>query len=642
MMARLALLMFAALAAFQDPSVALLERWRSGTGEQRLQALRDAAAHRKDWGDAVLGRFAEAPVPRTWEKPDELLDLVAREKIVSWYALILPLLSQVDAGVRSRAAEELGKRGLRRYSSALVPLLKDPEIRVSWQASFSLVEMEARERVPEIAPLLKNDEGTVRLNVLYVLGRLGSREHGPLLAPLLDDADPSIQLAAVQVLGRFKAKEYSGKVARYLESADPILRQEAITALGNMNARDLAGKIAERLSDAEVLVRWESIRALGRLKAKEHAGAIVAMGDEDGAQAPLLEAMGELGLRELAPHIIPMLEIPDPGIRWRAVKALGSVDAKDDTEKIAKMLKDEDNYVRRCALRALAAVGTREHVGEMLALLKDEEAEVCECAAEETALLASPEQLKTVETLLGNDDPFIRWSALHLLVAADSRPSLPAIVARLQGGAMTNGDILWAIGRMDVKDQKDKVVEALKSGEEFVRQQAVFALARLSDRTEELDGLERTATGATKLAAGFALVRLGRKDRSAASALLRELVAQRDEPDYQLFGDEVFDALCAGFEKDATVSLREEVRAEKRVDTVPALRKLVAQAGIVLASDDSLELVRRLPAGAKLPARRALEWCFGPDVRLVPSEGKILVLEPVRALEVWQKRLDAP
>jgi HEAT repeat protein len=642
MMAISFVLILATLAGVQDPSAALLDRWKSGTDDQRLQVLREAAAHRKDWGDAVVAKFAEAPVPKSWSKPDELLDLVSREKILSWYALILPLLSHADVGVRSRAAEELAKRELRSCSAAVVPLLRDPEIRVAWQAAFTLVQMDARERVPDVAVLLKDPGGSVRLNVLHVLGRLGSREHGALLAPLLDDPDPFVQLAAVQVLGRFGAREYAGKVARFLESADPAMRQEAIAALGGMNTRDLAGSIAKRLEDGEVLVRWEALRALGRLKAKEHLGAIVAMADDPGAEAPLLEAMASLGQRELAPHILPMLEIQDPGIRWRAVRALGCVDAKDEAGRMAALLKDPDSYVRRCALRALAAVGAKEFAGDMLALLRDEEAEVCESAAEETSLLASPGQLKSIEALLGDDDPFIRWSALHLLVAADSRASVPAILARLKSGGSVNGDVLWAIGRLGLRDQKDPVVEALKSREELVRQQAIFAEARLSDRTEELEAIERTTQGATKLAAGFALVRLGRRDRSGASALLKELVVQRDEPDYQLIGDEVFDALAAGFEKDAAAALLKEVKADKRVDSVAALRALVASAGVVLAADESLELLRRLPAGTKLTARRALEWSFGPEVRLVPVEGKVQVLDPLRAVEVWQKRLDAP
>jgi HEAT repeat protein len=642
MMLQSAVLILAALTGPQDPQAAVLERWRSGTEEERYKVLREAAAARKDWGEAGLARFAEPPLPKSWSKPDDLMDLVVREKILPWYALIVPLLSHADATVRARAAEELGRRELRRHSTALVPLLQDPDIRVAWQAAFALVQMEARERVPEAAALLKNAEGSVRLNVLHVLGRLGSREHGPLLAPLLDDPDTTVQVAAIQVLGRFKAREYSSKVARFLESADPAFRQEAITALAGMDARDLSGKIADRLTDGEILVRWEAIRALGKLKAREHAGAIVAAGDEDGAQAPLLEALGELGMRELAPHILPMLEIPDPGIRWRAVKALGCVDAKDEADKMAGMLKDSDNFVRRWALRALASVGAREHAPEMLALLRDEEADVCESAAEETSLLASPEQLKSVEAYLGDEDPFIRWSALHLLVAAGSRAALPAITARLRSGGATNGDVLWAFGRLEVKDQKTALLEALKNEQGFVRQQAVFALGRLSAGAEELEALERSSQGAVKLAAGFSLVRLGRRDRAAASALLRELVIQRDEADYQLFGDEAFDALAAGFEKDLSAALSKELRTEKRIETVAALRTLLATAGLTLAADDSLELVRRLPAGSKTTVRRALEWSFGPELRIVPSQGKILVLDSLRAAEFWQKRLDAP
>lgn len=642
MMLRWAILGFVALAGLQDPRAAALERWRSGSEEERYKVLREAAAARKEWGDAGLAKLVEPPLPASWSKPDDLMDLVVREKILPWYSLMVPLLGHADPVVRARAAEELGHRELRRHSPALVPLLQDKDIRVAWQAAFALVEMEARERVPETAKLLKGADGSVRLNVLHVLGRLGSREHGPLLAPLLDDPDTTVQVAAIQVLGRFKAKEYAPRVMKFLDSADPTFRQEAITALAGMDARDAAGKIAERLADGEILVRWEAIRALGKLKAREHAGAIVAAGDEDGAQAPLLEALGELGMRELAPHILPMLEIPDPGIRWRAVKALGCVDAKDETEKMAGMLKDADNFVRRCALRALAAVGSRERSAEMLALLRDEEAEVCECAAEETALLASPEQLKAVEPYLGDEDPFIRWSALHLLVAARSRAALPAIIAKRRVGGVTNGDILWAFGRLDMRDQKDPLLEALKNEEGFVRQQAVFALARLSAGAAELEALERTSDGALKLAAGFGLIRLGRKDRAAASALLKELIIQRDEADYQLFGDEAFDALAAGFEKDLDAALSKEVTVGKRIETVAALRNLLASAGITLADDESLELVRRLPAGAKTTGRRALEWSFGPEKRIVPSAGKILLLAPLPAADFWQKRLDAP
>ncbi len=634
------LFLLAALASPQDAALPVLERWRSGTEEQRLGALRDASAHRKDWGDAALARFADPPVSGKWSRPDELMDVVAREKLPAWYALLLPLFSHADPAVRGRALEELGRPDLRSYSASVVPLLKDPEIRVAWNAAFTLVQMEARDRVPEAAGLLKDPDGSVRMNVLHVLYKLGSKEHGPLMAPLLDDPDASVVLGAIQALGRFKARDYSGRVARFLESADPVQRQEAIAALSGMGARDAAEKISERLTDAEILVRWEAIRALGHLRAREYAGAIVSMGDEDGALSPLLEAIAELGLRELAPNVLPNLEIPDPGIRWRAVRALGCIDAREDAGRIAAMLQDPDSYVRLSALQALAAIGTRGHVPEMLALLRDEEADVCRGTAEEACLLATAAQLKSAESVLSDDEPFTRWSALHLLVGAESRAALPAILERLKNGGPP-GDLYWAIGRLDARDQKDAVTEGLKAEGLFVRQQAIFALARLSDTPDALESIEKTSTGALKLAAGVGLVRLGRKDRAAAAALLKEYLKQKEEPDYQLLAEEVLDALVAGFEKPLHAALGKDVNIEKRIDTAAGLRTLLAQAGVSVDLDESIELQRRLPPGCRISARRALEWSFGNGSRLVPVSGKILVTDTARALELWKNRLDA-
>src|SRR5262245_31456710 len=141
-MAKTLLLLLFVQAAPQDRLAPLLERWRRGREDERLQALRDAAALRSDAGESALPRFPEAPVPESWTHPDELIDLVAREKIVSWYGLLLPLLSSRDADARFHALEELGRRDLRAHAGAVVPLLKDSDRRVSWQAAYTLIQME--------------------------------------------------------------------------------------------------------------------------------------------------------------------------------------------------------------------------------------------------------------------------------------------------------------------------------------------------------------------------------------------------------------------------------------------------------------------------------------------------------------------
>jgi HEAT repeat protein len=640
-MVKALLLLVLAQASPQDRVAPLLERWRRGREDERLQALREAAALRADAGDDALEGFAKAPVPESWTRADDLIDLVSREKIVSWYGLLVPLVSSRDPAVRVRALEELGRRELFRYADFVIPKLRDPDRRTAWQAAYTLIQMDARGRVRDLVALLKDPEASVRPNVVHALLRLGEREHAPLLEPYLEDADPAVAIAAVEILGRIGAFDSAPRILPFLKASDPSQRQTAIAALASMGARGEAPKIAERLGDEMMLVRWEAVRALGRLGAREYAGRIAESLEEDGGLAPGLEALGKLGVREQAPHIVPFLETPDPGIRWRAVRALGEVDAAEDSGRIAGMLKDPDSFVRLCALQALAALGAREHAGAMLALLRDEEFEVCQGAADETCLLASDKQLRELRPLLGDEDSFVRWTALRLLVGAGAKDALPDIVARLGRGPELNRDIVWAIGRLGGKDQRDLMAGALRNDDGLVRQQAAFALARLSERRDELEEADRAAPGPTQLAAAFALVRLGRKDRAAAAALLREFVRHQDDPDYQRFPDEIFDALAAGFEKEASAALSREVKTLKRIDSLQDLAAVVSKAGVILASRELPPLRRRLPAGLSLPARRALEWSFGGDGHLVPSEGRVGVMDSARALEHWQKRLDA-
>lgn len=511
----------------------------------------------------------------------------------------------------------------------LIPLLASRESDVAWQAAYTLLQLDARDRVPKIVPLLKGPDNTLRPNVHHVLLRLGGREHAPLVVPFLDDPEPAVAVAAVELLGRFGARDHAGKILRFLEAHEPAHRRAAIGALAAMGARDKADKIAERLDDDQVLVRWEAVRALGHLRAREYAGAIAALGDEFGAQAPVIEALGRLGLRETAPRLLPYLDTPEPGIRWRAVRALADVDARDDAPRLAGMLHDLDSYVRLCALEALAALGATEQAGEMLELLRDLDPEVGKAAALESSALVTPEQIKGVLPLLGDEDGFVRWNALQLLVAADARGALPAIAER-----RPDRHVVWAIGRLGGRDHADKVAAALRGDDGPLRNQAAFALARISDRVEDLEAAER---GASRLAAGIALIRLSRKDRASAAALLREVVVRREEPDAQGFPEELIDALAAGFEKEATAALAREVKASKRIESVRDLEALLSGAGVTLGPGGPSELKRRLPAGSSMSARRALEWSFG--LRLVPDKGKVLVLDPDRALDHWKHRL---
>src|SRR6185295_18594279 len=108
---------------------------------------------------------------------------------------------------------------------------------------------------------------------------------------------------------------------------------------------------------------------------------------------------------------------------------------------------------------------------------------------------------------------------------------------------------------------------------------------------------------------------------------LREFVVRREDPDYQRFPEEIFDALAAGFEKETAAALLKEVTTAKRIESTTELEAVLAKAGVALALDGLPELRRRLPAGSAMTARRALEWSFGSEVRLVPDQGRIRVVD---------------
>jgi HEAT repeat protein len=568
--------------ALQSQAERILEQWKSG---REPQALRDAEALKK-------------------EEADALLDLLAREKA----------------------------------SGLAIPLLKHQDFNIAWRATETLLQLDARDRVPQMAPLLKGADGSLRPNVLHALTRLGGREHGKLVAPFLDDADPDVALAAVELLGRFGSSEYAERIARFLDSGEPNNRQAAIASLAAMGARETAERIGRHLNDPAALVRLETVRALGHLRAREFAGQIVAMAEDNGAQAPVIEALGRFGQRDLAPHLLPFLEVIEPGIRWRAVRALGDVDAKDDADRLADMLRDDDSYVRRCALQSLAAMGAKAQAARMVELLRDEEPEVAKEAAEQTSALVTADQLKAIVPLAGDEDGFVRWSAIRLLVAAEAKGAVPALAEQLRSGAGSTRDLLWAIGRLGGAEQRDAVAAAMKSGDLPVRVQAALALARMGGGSE-LEAAEKSSSPAVRLAAAIGLARLGRKDRAAASALLAEVLQRHDDPECQGFTDELLDALSAGFEKDLTAVLSKPMSTSKRIESVKELEAMLARGGVTQASGALPELRRRLPPGAALSARRALEWSFGPDARIVAESGRILVMDPARAVDHWRKRL---
>jgi HEAT repeat protein len=318
--------------------------------------------------------------------------------------------------------------------------LADPDPQAAWRGAHALVERGDRAVVPAAVKLLRDPRGGARMPVLHVLGRLGAPADGVRVAPLLDVEDPEVRLAALQALGEMRAIGQAAAAARFLGHPGGEFRQAAVRALGLMGSRVHAAAIAERLSDLAV-IRWEAAKALAALGAREHAGAVAALLAE-GAEPPVIEALGRLGRRDFAPQVVPFLEHAEPGIRWRAVEALGRMDAREDADDVVHLLHDTEHYVRLKAVRALGALGVRAR--DLAERIRDENHEVALAAAEETVYLGGPDEDGIVLASLESADLQTREAALVAATGRRLKAAEPILKVQLREAEGRQRELLQA------------------------------------------------------------------------------------------------------------------------------------------------------------------------------------------------------
>jgi HEAT repeat protein len=237
-----------------------------------------------------------------------------------------------------------------RRALALLVLLTacGPGVTPAPDAPPPLVAARQDEQLADAAPRVR--EETIR--------NLRDSGRADLIAPFLQDTDPRVRCAAADALGRLKAKEQAGAVARLIGDNRHDVRVSAVLALAAMDAREQADAVASLLKDAgpvlsgQAELRAAAVETLGRLRAVQHAPAVATF---------LRQDEGE-------------------GVRLVAVIALGQMGARDQAVAIAPLLKDEKRWIRAFSAKALGRLQAREHAEAIRSLLDDPEPEVREAA----------------------------------------------------------------------------------------------------------------------------------------------------------------------------------------------------------------------------------------------------------------------
>jgi quinoprotein glucose dehydrogenase len=271
----------------------------SGAGTTaRLHAL---------WAIEIVGRHLSGTVGP---------DTAARQQDEDYFAPLLPLLEDQDAGIRAEAVKLAAVCPMNNAPAKLAALLNDSSARVQFFAAQTLGKLARRESVPLLLALLRANadrDAYVRHAAVAALAHIADR---PALLAAARDTSPAMHLGVLLAMRRLEMPEVAG----FLTDTDPHLVLEAaravydapiesslpqLAALLDHPARAAGketdfgatgGRVPPRSKINRDFALRRAVHANFRLGRAENAAALVRFaGDNARSTAIRVEALGLLG-----------------------------------------------------------------------------------------------------------------------------------------------------------------------------------------------------------------------------------------------------------------------------------------------------------------------------------------------------------
>lgn len=256
----------------------------------------------------------------------------------------------------------------------LIPLLDKEERRghIIW----ILGELKAKAAVPRIRSFASDRNTDLRRCVAFALGNIGDPAGVPELLALFEDRDKNVRIVATQALVKLKPKEALPGLIRLLEDPKSAARDEAIRGLGEIGAPEAIPVLLRILtSDKDLVHQRLAATSLSQLGAREAAPGIVPL--LDSGDSPTigiaLDALRRLGAEEVVPDIARRMEqfheLPaffGPWVPAAAGDAIAELTARKGIPALCSLLDDDSRDVRLGAARLLCAKGLRDGVPTLL------------------------------------------------------------------------------------------------------------------------------------------------------------------------------------------------------------------------------------------------------------------------------------
>jgi hypothetical protein len=140
-------------------------------------------------------------------------------------------LNHEDSGVRSRAAEALGKIGNEAAVSALMQALNHEDYYVRRNAAEALRKIGNEAAVPALVQALNHEDYDVRSSAAYALGNIGNEAAVSALVQALNHEYSNVRRNAAEALGKIASSELLPYLSELLQTTGESYLVNTISAI---------------------------------------------------------------------------------------------------------------------------------------------------------------------------------------------------------------------------------------------------------------------------------------------------------------------------------------------------------------------------------------------------------------------------
>lgn len=432
---------------------------------------------------ATAGACALLPAPATAPPPELPLTAAEVETVAGLLqiederrfaeSLLRDAAASPSPRVRRHAALALARLRRPEGASLLAALLQDPDSSVAATAAFGLGQIGDTAAVPALSALLADSvlraRPTVASEAAYALGKARSAAGLRALHHLLASADERVAEpvgSALLAAWRFPRPAELGPIFRWTRSPDAGLRWRAAYALTRRPTPSATSVLLDLVRDPDVRVRAFAVR---------------------GVSAPLADSAG-IGAAAVLPVLLEASRDTAYPVRINALRALGTHRDPAAVRRLAELLSPEERHTALAAVEALGRLGPDAvAAAPQLEALAGADSVHVAFRQEALAALARVDPaagLRVAQGLAARPDWRLRAAAARVLapVAAGSSDQRDRLFRDRDGrvAAVALQAALDAAGD-SVGPLRARLLEALGSGDVWVRATALGGLARLGD-----------------------------------------------------------------------------------------------------------------------------------------------------------------